>query len=94
VQRGSPPPEKGTHFFGFHSSKRSLFSNLIVLTLAVSGAYWLLPHTGLLRSIYMNTPLSTVALIFAFLLADQLVPRLLQGVVWILCRLRLKALFF
>jgi len=86
--------EEGTHFFGFSSSKRSLFSNLIVLAITVMMAYWLLPHTGLLRTVYMNTPLSTVALTFAFLLLDQLVPRLLQGIVWGLCRLRLEALFF
>ena len=86
--------EKGTHFFGFQSSRRSLFSNLIVLVFMVMMAYWLLPTAGLLRAVYMNTPLSTVALVFAFLLVDQHVPRLLQGVVWVLCRLRLKALFF
>ncbi len=86
--------EKGTHFFGFQSSKRSLFSNLIVLVFIVAIVYWLLPHAGILRAVYRNTPLSTAFLVFAFLMVDQLVPRLLQGIVWGLCRLRLKDLFF
>jgi len=45
--RGSD--EKGAHFFGFQSSKRSLSSNLIVLLVMVAMAYWLLPHAKLLR---------------------------------------------
>jgi hypothetical protein len=84
----------GSHFFGFQSSKRSLFSNMIVLCLIIVGAYWLLPHAGLLRAIYGNTVLSTVVVVFVFLVVDQLLPRALEGIVWTLCRLRLRALFF
>ena len=83
--------EKSSHFFGFESSKRSLFSNLIVLMLALIFGYWFLPNSGFWRAIYKNTVLSTVAVVFVFLAADQLVPRALQGVVWALCRLRTRA---
>jgi hypothetical protein len=84
--------EKGSHFFGFQSSKRSLFSNLVILVAAVACAYIWLPQAEALRFIYRNTPLSTVALVFVFLMADQVVPLLLIVTVCGLSRLR--AVFF
>lgn len=80
----------GTHFFGFQSSKRAFFSNVIALALTCTGTYYLMPRFGLLRAIYANPALSTVALAFGFLMADQVVPLILEGLVCGLSRLRWK----
>ena len=85
--------EDKSSFFGFQSSKRSLFSNLAVLSLAFLLIYYVLPRFTILRVIYVNTALSTAALLFGFLLADQLVPLGLQGVVCLLSRFRVPVLF-
>jgi hypothetical protein len=77
-----------THFFGFQSSKRSLFSNLLILALACTLAYWFLREWDLLRVVYRNTALTTAALVFGFLIADQVVPASLLAGVCALSRLR------
>lgn len=106
VKRRSPfyhfrPPDfarqtdkDGTHFFGFQSSKRSFFANVIVLAVACAATYYLVPRFGLLRAIYSNTALTTVALAFGFLVADQAVPLLLKGTVCLLSRIRFTARLF
>jgi hypothetical protein len=80
-------------FFGFQTSKRSFLSNLVGLSLAFLLIYYGMPRWGLLRAIYGNTALSTVALLFAFLLVDQLLPLGLQGIVCLLSRLRIPVFF-
>jgi len=82
-----------SHFFGFQSSKKSLFTNLMAVSVASVVAYWKLPHSGLLRAIYNNTALSTAALVFAFLLADTIVPLLLIRTVCGLSRFRDAVMF-
>jgi hypothetical protein len=84
----------GTHFFGFQSSKRAFFSNVVVLTLACAVFYYLVPRFGLLRAIYANPALTTMALAFGFLMADQAVPLFLKGLVCGLSRLRRRVLTF
>lgn len=84
----------GTQFFGFQTSKRAFFANVVVLTLACILAYYLAPRLGILRAIYANAALTTVALAFGFLMADQLVPLVLKGIVWGLSRLRKRVLSF
>lgn len=84
----------GTHFFGFQSSKRSFFANVIVLAVACAATYYLVPRFGLLRAIYANTALTTVTLAFGFLVADQGVPLLLKGTVCLLSRIRFTAVHF
>lgn len=80
--------EANSSFFGFQTSKRSLFSNLVVLVSACVLAYYTLPRFRLLRAIYANTALTTAALLFGFLLADQLGPLALQRAVCFLSRMR------
>ncbi len=84
---------EGSTFFGFQSSKRSLFANLVALAFACLMIYCLVPRFGLLRAIYSNTALTTAALVFGFLIADQLVPLVLQGAVCRLSRLRPGLMF-
>ena len=84
----------GTQFFGFQSSKRSFFSNVVVLAFGCLVAYYALPHLGIFRAIYTNTALSTVALAFGFLMADQAVPLALKWLVCVLSRLRRRILGF
>ena len=48
---------------------------------------------GFIRIIYGNTALSTVALLLAFLLADQIVPLALQGTVCLFSHLRIPVFF-
>jgi len=52
-----------------------------------AAAYYVIPRLGLLRAIYANTALSTVALVFGFLMADQAVPFVLIATVCGLSRL-------
>jgi len=91
--RRATESDERSHFFGFQSSKKSLFTNLIVVSIASAVAYWKLPHSGLLRAIYNNTALSTAALVFAFLLADTIVPSLLIGTICGLSKFRDAVMF-
>lgn len=83
-----------SQFFGFQSSRKSIFSNLTVLAFLYAVLYGLAPRWGFLTAIYNNTALTTAALIFAFLLADVLVPWLLIAAVLGLSRLRGAVLWF
>jgi hypothetical protein len=56
-------------------------------------AYWRLREVGLVRAFYRNPVLTTVVVVFLYLLIDKTVPLLLQGVVMGLSRLREGALF-
>ena len=82
-----------TSFFGFITSKRSLSSNLVVLALTCTAIYYGMPRFGLLRAVYANTALTTTALLFGFLLADQGIPLVLKSLVCLLSRLRVPAMF-
>lgn len=84
----------GTQFFGFQTSKRSFFANIVVLTITCVTIYYAVPRFGLLRAIYGSAALTTVALAFGFLMADQVVPLLLKGVVCLLSRFRLRVINF
>lgn len=86
--------DKGTHFFGFESSKRSLFSNILLLAITCVAAYRYLPRWGFFRAVYHNAPLTTAALVFAFLGLDQAVPFVLKAIVCGVSRLRPMTLFF
>lgn len=84
----------GTHFFGFQTSRRSFFSNVVALTIACVTIYYAVPRFGLLRAIYGNGALTTVALAFGFLVSDQAAPLILKGLVCLLSRFRRKVLNF
>jgi hypothetical protein len=83
----------GTHFFGFRSSNRSLFSNIMLLGLACVFVFHFARQHPLAQAIYGNTALTTVALVFGFLLADQAAPFLLKVAVSLLSRLKFRTLF-
>ena len=83
-----------SHFFGFQSSQKSFFTNLVAVVVVCLLLYWKGPREGLLRTIYNNTALSTAALIFAFLLADTFGPWLLIRLICVLSRFRDAVLFF
>ena len=84
----------GTQFFGFQTSKRSFFANVVVLTFTCVTIYYAVPRFGLLRAIYGSAALTTVALAFGFLMADQVVPLLLKGGVCVLSRFRRRVINF
>ena len=83
-----------SHFFGFQTSRKSFFTNLVVVVVVCLIVYWTVPREGLPRTIYNNTALSTAALIFAFLAADTLGPWLLIRAICMLSRIRDRVLFF
>jgi hypothetical protein len=83
-----------SHFFGFQTSRKSLFTNLTVVVAACLLVYWNAPRGELVSWIYNNTALSTAALVFLFLLADTFGPWILIRVICILSRLRDAVLFF
>ncbi|MGE5230855.1 MAG: hypothetical protein ACM3NS_03890, partial [Deltaproteobacteria bacterium] len=66
-----------SHFFGFQSSQKSFVTNLMVIAAGCVLLYWKGPRVGFLRAVYMNTALTTAALIFGFLMADWLGPWIL-----------------
>jgi hypothetical protein len=77
-----------SHFFGFQTSQKALFTNLIAVAATFLLLYWKAPRGGLLRVVYYNTALSTAALVLAFLLADRCGPWLLILAICGLSRLR------
>ena len=83
-----------SHFFGFQSSRKNLFTNLTVVVLGCLGLYLWGPRTGLPRVVYSNTALTTAALVFGFLLADTASPWLLIRVICVASRFRDRVLFF
>ncbi len=93
-RRTTEKPEERSHFFGFQSSRRSLFTNVSVVAAACGLLYWKAPHDGLLRAVYRNPALTTAALVFGFLLADTLGPMLLIRMICALSHLRDAVLFF
>lgn len=93
-RRMTVPTDDRSQFFGFQSSRKSFFTNLVVVVVLCAGLYWIAPRTGLLRAVYNNTALTTVALGFGFLLADVMGPKLLVGGICALSRLREWTAFF
>jgi len=81
-------PTGPSHFFGLQSSPLSLFPNLLVLLTLCVLAYWRLREVGLVRAFYQNQVLTTVVVVFLYLLIDKAVPLLLQSTVVGLSRLR------
>lgn len=69
--------------FGFHSSRKSLFANLLALAAACGLLYHFGPRGGLVSKIYHNDALTTAALLLGFLLADVLGPAIL---IRLICR--------
>lgn len=92
-RRTTEKPEERSHFFGFQSSRKSLFTNLLVVAATCILLYWKVPHDGLLRAIYRNPALTTAALVFGFLLADTLGPWLLIRMICALSQVRDAVLF-
>jgi hypothetical protein len=92
-RRTTEKPEERSHFFGFQSSRKSLFTNLLVVAATSILLYWKAPHDGLLRAVYRSPALTTVALVLGFLLADTLGPWLLIRIICLLSRLRDAVLF-
>ncbi len=82
-----------SNFFGFQSSRKSFFTNLVVLAAIYAVFYWKGPRSSFVRTIYNNTALTTAALIFAFLVADQAGPWLLIRSICLMSRLRPMVLF-
>jgi hypothetical protein len=82
------PEDPGTHFFGLASSKRSLFSTILLLCATCLAVYKYLPRTGFFRGVYHNVPLTTAALALALLALDQTVPFVLKAIVCGVSRLR------
>jgi hypothetical protein len=93
-RRATDKQGERSQFFGFQSSQRSFYTNLIVVAAACLLVYWKVPHDGLLRAIYNNTALTTATLLLGFLLADTVGPWLLIGTVCTLSRFRDAVLFF
>lgn len=93
-RRTTEKPEERSHFFGFESSRKSLFTNILVVAAACVLLYWKAPHDGLLRLVYRNPALTTAALVFGFLVADTLGPWLLIRMICALSHLRDAVLFF
>jgi hypothetical protein len=92
--RVADKPNERSHFFGFQTSQKSLFTNLSVVVLVCLTLYYKAPHEGLLRAVYGNTALTTAALVFGFLLADIIGPWLLIRAIGWLSRMRDRVLFF
>src|SRR5262249_9894830 len=86
-------PTGPSHFFGLQSSPLSLFPNLLVLLTGCVLAYWRLREVGLVRAVYRNQVLTTVVLVFLYLLIDKVVPMCLQSTVVGLSRLRAWSIF-
>lgn len=78
----------GTQFFGLQVSARRLFSNLLTLAASCMAAYIWFRDDPLLKAIYRNTPLSTVALLFGFMVGDQVMPFVLKLLVVLASRLK------
>ncbi len=94
-RRATDNPGERSHFFGFQSSPKSLFTNLSVVAAAcLLLYYWKAPGDGLVRAIYNNTALTTAALVLGFLLADTLGPWLLIRIICVLSRFRDAVFFF
>lgn len=93
-RRVTEMPSERSNFFGFESSRRSLFTNLVVVAATCTLLYWTVPRDGFVRAIYHNTALTTAALVFGFLLADTLGPWLLIRTICVLSRFRDAVLFF
>jgi hypothetical protein len=55
--------------------------------------YYCVPRFGFLKAIYHNVALTTAALVFVFLVSDQVVPVFLKGMVCILSRVRARTVF-
>ncbi len=92
-RRSTDNPGERSHFFGFQTSRKSLFTNLLAVAGVSLFVYWKLPHEGLLRAIYANTALTTAALVLGFFIADIVGPWLLVTAICVLSRLR-DAVFF
>ncbi len=93
-RRATDKPGERSQFFGFQSSQKSFFTNLIVVAITCLVLYWRAPFDrGLLGWIYNNTALSTAALVLCFLVADSLGPWLLIRAVCVLSRLRDAVMF-
>lgn len=88
-----PAPSGPSHFFGLQSSRLSLFPNLLVLLACCGFTYWKLREVGIVRAIYRNPILTTIVLLFLYLLIDKTVPHTLQALVVGLSRLRRRVLF-
>jgi hypothetical protein len=88
------PKDVAGNFFGFESSRRSLFTNLVVLAVAAALLYQYAPRDGFVGAIYRNNALTTAALVLGFFLADTFGPWLLITVIIILSRLRPLGVFF
>lgn len=93
--RATPEPggERST-FFGYVSSRKNLFTNLVVLAIVVSAVYRYGPRTGLLRAIYENDALTTAALLLGFFSVDVLAQFILKAFICFLSRLRGVVMFF
>src|SRR5262249_44195023 len=81
-------------FFGFQSSRKNLFTNLLLLTIACYLVYRYAPRGGFLGAIYRNNALTTAALVLGFFAADIVGPFLLKIIIMALSRLRPAAIFF
>jgi hypothetical protein len=92
-RRISDPDKPLSSFFGFQSSRKSFFTNMLILATVFSLAYWKLPRWGILRAIYENTALTTASLVLGFLIADVVGPAILVRVICSLSRIRPRTLF-
>ena len=92
-RRISDPDKPLSSFFGFQSSRKSFFTNMLVLAIGFSLSYWNLPRWGIFRAIYDNTALTTASLVLGFLMADVVGPWVLVRAICGLSRLRPKTIF-
>jgi hypothetical protein len=93
-RRVAEPNKPLSSFFGFQSSRKSFFTNMLVLAAGFGLAYWKLPRWELVRAIYDNTALTTAGLVLGFLVADVAGPWILIRTICGLSRLRPTVLFF
>ena len=92
-RRITDKPGERSHFFGFQTSQKSLFTNLTLVVAACLLIYWKVPRYRLLLAVYKNVALTTTALVFGFLVADTVVPWLFIKAICVLSRFRDAVLF-
>jgi hypothetical protein len=92
-RRISDPDTPLSSFFGFQSSRKSFFTNMLVLGAGFCLAFWTLSRGRIVRAIYDNTALTTASLVLGFLLADVVGPWALIRAICGLSRLKPGKMF-
>jgi hypothetical protein len=81
-------------FFGFESSRKNLFTNLVGLGVVCWALYGYLPRGGFWSAIYRSDALTTAALVLGFFALDIVGPAILVYAICGLSRVRPLVMFF